>query len=42
MLEKEKEEIAYDSGFNNVSHFINLFQNREDLTPLEYRKEWKK
>ena len=35
-------EIAYDSGFNNVSHFINLFQNREDLTPLEYRKEWKK
>lgn len=34
-------EIAYQSGMNNVSHFINLFKNRENVTPLAYRKEWK-
>ena len=33
-------EIAYQSGMNNVSHFINLFKNRENVTPLSYRKEW--
>lgn len=34
-------EIAYESGFSHVSHFINLFQDREHLTPLAYRKDWK-
>ena len=34
-------EIAYQSGMNNVSHFINLFKSRENVTPLAYRKEWK-
>lgn len=33
-------EITYKSGMNNVSHFINLFKNREGTTPLAYRKEW--
>lgn len=34
-------EIACKSGINNVSHFINLFKSRENMTPLAYRKEWK-
>lgn len=34
-------EIAYDTGFHNVTHFINLFKKREDMTPLVYRKAWK-
>lgn len=34
-------EIAYSCGINNVSHFINLFSDREDMTPLAYRKTWK-
>jgi AraC-like DNA-binding protein len=33
-------EIAYTCGFNQVSHFINLFKSREAITPLQYRKEW--
>lgn len=33
-------EIAYKVGMNHVSHFINLFKNRENTTPLAYRKEW--
>lgn len=33
-------EIAYKIGMNHVSHFINLFKNRENITPLAYRKEW--
>lgn len=33
-------DIAYTCGFNQVSHFINLFKNREGMTPLQYRKEW--
>lgn len=33
-------EIAYLSGINNVSHFINLFKARENRTPLAYRKAW--
>lgn len=34
-------EIAYDTGYNNVIHFINLFKKREEMTPLTYRKAWK-
>ena len=34
------EQIAYSSGFRNVSHFINLFKKHEKTTPLQYRKEW--
>lgn len=34
------EEIAYSCGFNNVSHFINVFKDREKNTPLKFRKEW--
>ena len=33
-------EIAYACGMNHVSHFINLFREREGMTPLKYRKEW--
>lgn len=36
------EEIAYESGFGNVTHYINLFKAREGSTPLKYRKEWRK
>ncbi|MGN0243868.1 MAG: AraC family transcriptional regulator [Lachnospiraceae bacterium] len=34
------EEVAYNSGFHNVSHFINLFKKHAQATPLQYRKEW--
>lgn len=34
-------EITYEIGMNNVTHFINLFKAREMKTPLAYRKEWK-
>jgi AraC-like DNA-binding protein len=34
-------EITFKVGLNNVSHFINLFKARENLTPLQFRKEWK-
>ncbi|NBI91344.1 AraC family transcriptional regulator [Lachnospiraceae bacterium] len=33
-------EIAFACGMNHVSHFINLFKEREGTTPLQYRKEW--
>lgn len=32
--------ITYEIGFNNVSHFIKLFKKRENITPLQYRKQW--
>jgi len=34
-------EITYACGINNVSHFINLFKEREGITPLGFRKEWR-
>lgn len=34
-------EITFRIGLNNVSHFINLFKSRENMTPLQFRKEWK-
>ena len=37
---KGVEQIAYEVGFNQVSHFIQMFKNRERCTPLRYRKEW--
>lgn len=33
-------EIAFECGFNNVSHFIGQFRQAEGLTPHAYRKEW--
>jgi AraC-like DNA-binding protein len=33
-------EITFSCGMNNVSHFINLFKDREGMTPLNFRKEW--
>lgn len=33
-------EIAFEIGMNNPSHFINLFKAREHITPLGFRKEW--
>ncbi len=32
-------EIAYDSGFNDVSYFISLFKTKYGLTPLKYRQK---
>lgn len=34
-------EITFEIGLNNVTHFINLFKSRESVTPLAYRKAWK-
>ena len=35
------EEITFDCGFHNVSHFINLFKVHEKITPLKYRAAWR-
>lgn len=34
-------EITFEVGMNNVTHFINLFKSREEMTPLAYRKAWR-
>lgn len=35
-------EIAFACGFHDVSHFIQVFKQREDgATPLVYRKQWR-
>lgn len=34
------EEIAVNVGIDNVSHFINLFKTRAEMTPLAFRKKW--
>lgn len=34
-------EIAASVGIDNVSHFINLFRQRQASTPLAYRKLWR-
>ena len=33
-------EIALDVGIQNASHFINLFQQHEGVTPGTYRQRW--
>jgi AraC-like DNA-binding protein len=34
-------DIAASLGFENVSHFINMFKKQEKITPLAYLKRWK-
>ncbi|WP_066190891.1 AraC family transcriptional regulator [Gracilibacillus timonensis] len=34
-------EIAYEIGIDNVTHFINLFKKRVGMTPLKFRTSWK-
>jgi AraC-type DNA-binding domain-containing proteins len=34
-------EISEKVGIENISHFINLFKARVDLTPLAFRNKWK-
>lgn len=34
-------EIAYDSGFENLSHFSRIFKDRFGVSPLQYRKKEK-
>lgn len=38
---KPVSEIAELCGVSNVSHFINIFKEREGMTPLAYRHMWK-
>ncbi|WP_373232572.1 helix-turn-helix domain-containing protein [Cohnella sp.] len=33
-------QIAMEVGIDNVSHFIRLFKDRIDTTPLSFRKRW--
>ena len=33
-------EIAHHSGFEHVSHFINIFRKQEGATPLAFRQMW--
>jgi AraC-like DNA-binding protein len=32
-------EIAYESGFENMSHFGRIFKNRYGISPLQFRKQ---
>ena len=34
-------DIAFDSGFENATHFCRLFKQKTGITPLEYRKKEK-
>lgn len=34
--------IAAQTGMDNVSHFINLFKQRVEMTPLAFRKKWRR
>lgn len=34
-------DIGEKVGINNISHFINLFKEREEMTPLAFRKKWR-
>lgn len=36
---KNVNEIAYDSGFENVSHFSRVFKEKYGTAPLQYRKQ---
>lgn len=38
--DKSVQQISYDVGIENISHFINSFKKREGLTPLQFRKLW--
>ncbi|SMP51209.1 helix-turn-helix domain-containing protein [Anoxynatronum buryatiense] len=40
--EKSMTEVAMDSGFNSQSHFIRMFQQKENKTPLQFRKHYRK
>ncbi|WP_281885564.1 AraC family transcriptional regulator [Paenibacillus sp. YYML68] len=35
-------QIAAEVGIENVSHFINLFKDRVEYTPLLFRKKWQR
>ena len=40
--EKSITEVAMDSGFNSQSHFIRMFRQKESLSPLQFRKHFRK
>lgn len=40
--EKNITEVAMDCGFNSQSHFIRMFQQQENITPLQFRKHYRK
>ena len=33
-------DICFHSGFKNVNHFIRIFKEKEDITPLKFRKRY--
>ena len=39
--EKSVGDICYESGFNNINHFIRIFKIKNDITPLQFRKKLK-
>ena len=39
ITQKNVNEIAYDSGFENATHFSRVFKEKFGLSPLQYRKQ---
>lgn len=42
MKNKQKtiEQVCYESGFKNVSHFVRCFKKAKSMTPSAFRKSW--
>jgi AraC family transcriptional regulator, exoenzyme S synthesis regulatory protein ExsA len=36
---KNVSEIAYTTGFENITHFSRIFKEKYNLSPLQFRKE---
>lgn len=40
MSERSMTDIAFDSGFGDLSHFYKVFRRRMKISPLQYRKDF--
>ena len=40
LKEKSVSEVAFESGFNSLTHFHRCFQARKKVSPLEFRKQF--
>ncbi|WP_448633440.1 helix-turn-helix domain-containing protein [Pedobacter panaciterrae] len=40
--DKSISDICFENGFGDLSHFYKLFKRKMKLSPLKYRKEFRK